>query len=105
MTESPCKSCPHTMWHSQLPQLAQEGKSAIVERKGSGAGMLDWSLRDEEAECCPPLVTGQGPLGFQRSLIPWVIVWVSGSDSAEADGPHGLSPPRGFREQVGKMAM
>lgn len=38
------------MWHSQLPQLAQEGKSAVVERKGSGAGMLDWLLRDEEAE-------------------------------------------------------
>lgn len=77
-----------------------------MERKGSGAAMLDWSLRDEEAECCPPLVTGQGPLGFQRSLIPWVvIVQVSGSDSAEADGLHGLSPPGGHREQVGKMAV
>jgi hypothetical protein len=37
-TDHPCRSCPHTTWHSQLPQLAKEGKSTVVGRKGSGAG-------------------------------------------------------------------
>lgn len=53
----------------------------------------------------PTLVAGQGPLGFQRGLIPWLSVQVSGGDSAEADGRHALSAPRGLRGQAGKMAL